>query len=137
MKLLFFCLALLISTSILAKDLVLDTTTQLLWQDASINKNASVTYKEARNYCRHLQIHKHKNFRLPTLTELQSLVDYSNYKPAILDGFQYVENTTYWTTTPFVDEKDAVWTINFEKGSRSTKAIYYDRHFRCVKKIKK
>ena len=127
----------LIATLLHAKDVVLDTTTSLLWQDASINKEGLGTYKEAQNYCKFLKIDKYEDFRLPTLSELQTIIDYKNYKPAILDGFKYVESTMYWTTTPFADDATERWTIDFEKGARSVKAIYYDRHFRCVQKLKK
>ena len=123
-------------STLFAKDLIYDETTKLLWQDTHINKEASVTYKEATNYCKYLELGKFKNFRLPTLDELQTIVDYKNYKPAVLKGFHYVENTTYWTSTPFANADDEVWTINFEKGSRATKAIYYDRHFRCVQQLR-
>lgn len=136
MKKALLILPFLLLTSLSAKDVIFDTTTSLLWQDASINEDASVTYKEATNYCKFLKIDKYENFRLPTLRELQTLVDYNNYDPAILDGFKHTASTTYWTTTPFVDADDAVWTLNFEKGSRNTKAVYYDRHFRCVLKLR-
>ena len=136
MKLLLILSPLLFVSTLSAKDVILDTTTKLLWQDAPINKDAQVTYKEARAYCKYLKIGKYHNFRLPTLYELQSIVDYNNYDPAILKGFKYVTSTSYWTTTPFADDNSEVWTINFDKGSRSTKAKYYDRHFRCVQKLK-
>jgi len=135
MKVFLFLAPLLLILNLNAKDIVLDTTTSLLWQDAPINKKAIVTYKEATNYCKYLKIDKYKNFRLPTMKELQTLVDYKNYKPAILNGFKYVESTTYWTTTPFANADDERWTVDFEKGSRSVKALYYDRHFRCVQKL--
>ncbi|WP_457748153.1 Lcl C-terminal domain-containing protein [Sulfurimonas sp.] len=128
--------SLLLVTNLFSKDVILDTTTSLLWQDAPINKDAPVTYKEAQSYCKYLKIGKYKDFRLPSLYELQSIVDYKNYDPAILGGFKYVESTSYWTSTPFADDASEVWTINFEKGTTSTKAKYYDRHFRCVLKLK-
>ena len=136
MKALLFTIPLLLVTTLNAKDVILDTTTSLLWQDAPINEDALVTYKEAQNYCKFLTIEKYKNFRLPTLHELQTLVDYKNYKPAILNGFKHVESTTYWTSTVFADDDAEYWTVDFEKGSRSVKATYYDRHFRCVQKLK-
>ena len=114
----------------------MDTTTSLVWQDAPINKDALVTYKEAQNYCKFLTIDKYKDFRLPTMRELQTLVDYKNFDPAILSGFKYIESTTYWTSTVFADDDSEYWTVDFEKGSRSVKATYYDRHFRCVQKLK-
>jgi len=135
MKALLFTIPLLLISSLNAKDVILDTTTSLAWQDAPINKDALVTYKEAQNYCKFLNIEKYKDFRLPTMRELQTLVDYNNYDPAILNGFKYVESTTYWTTTAFADDENEFWTVGFEKGSRSVKAKYYDRHFRCVQKL--
>ncbi len=135
MKTLLFTLPLLLVANISAKDVVLDTTTSLLWQDMPINKKASVTYKEATNYCKFLKIDKYENFRLPTLSELQTLIDYKNYKPAILDGFKFVDSTTYWSSTPFADSDDEYWIVDFEKGARFAKSMYYDRHFRCVKKL--
>jgi len=135
MKALLFTIPLLLISSLNAKDVILDTATSLLWQDAPINKNALATYKEAQNYCKFLSIEKYKDFRLPTMKELQTLVNYHNYDPAILNGFKYVESTTYWTSTVFADDNTEYWTIDFEKGSRSVKATYYDRHFRCVQKL--
>jgi hypothetical protein len=133
----FFLLSLLTTLSLQASDVVLDTTTNLLWQDSAINGDASVTFKEASNYCKFLKIKEYQNFRLPTLSELQTIVDYKHSDPAILKGFKNISSTSYWTTTPYADADDEVWTINFEKGSRATKAIYYDRHFRCVQQLKK
>ena len=137
MKLHLLLTSLLLLSVLHANDIVRDTTTGLLWQDAPINEDASVTFKEATNYCKYLEVGNFKDFRLPTLRELQTLVDYNNFDPAILNGFKYIASTSYWTTTRFADANDEVWTINFDKGSRSTKAIYYDRHFRCVQQLKK
>lgn len=137
MKQSLFLLPLLLFYSLSAKDVVLDTTTSLLWQDAPINKEAAVTYEEANNYCKYLKIDKYSDFRLPTLSELQTIIDQKNYKPAILKGFEYTANALYWTSTPFANDETQRWTIDFEKGSRNTKAIYYDRNFRCVARLKK
>jgi hypothetical protein len=101
MKTLLFTLPLLLVLNLCAKNIILNTTTSLLWQDMPINKKTQVTFNEAKNYCKYLKIDKYKNFRLPSLAELQTLIDYKNYKPAILNGFKYVESATYWTTTPF------------------------------------
>jgi len=136
MKALLLTITLLLVTTLGAKDVVLDTTTSLLWQDTPINKDGLVTYKEAQSYCKFLSIDKYHDFRLPAMYELQTLVDYNNYDPAILNGFKYVSSTTYWSSTVFADDAEEFWTVDFEKGSRSVKAKYYDRHFRCVQKLK-
>ena len=136
MKALLFTIPLLIVTTLGARDLVYDQTTGLLWQDARDNEKLAITYKEASNYCANLVIEKYDNFRLPTLNELQTIVDYRNYKPAILKGFYNYDNEVYWTTTPSAKEDEDVWAIDFKKGGRVTVSKNYDRHVRCVLKRK-
>ena len=128
--------SILILTSLSAKDVVVDTTTKLLWQDSSDNKDLAVTYKQAQDYCAKLIISEYHDFRIPTLSELQTIIDYKNYKPAILNGFNYAPSETFWTSTPFANDKEYVWSINFKKGDRSTRGKHYDRHIRCVQDIK-
>lgn len=137
MKLLLLALPLLLITSLNAKDVVLDTSTSLLWQDAQDNRDLALTYFEAEDYCEKLKIKQYQDFRLPTLNELQSIIDYTKYKPAVLTGFLNAANETYWTTTPFADDSSEVWTIHFKKGERSVKGKHYDRNLRCVQSVKK
>jgi len=125
-------LSLLVLSSLNAKDVIYDNTTSLLWQDASDNKDLSITYHEAQEYCSKLVIAQYSDFRIPTLEELQTIIDYTNYKPAIINGFNNAPNETFWTSTPFANDKDYVWSINFKKGDRNTRAIHYNRHIRCV-----
>ena len=129
-------LSLLVLTSLNAKDVIYDTSTSLIWQDAYANDEFSITFKEAEEYCSKLVIEEYSDFRLPTLNELQSIVDYKKYKPAILNGFNFAVSETYWTSTEFANDYDYVWTINFKKGARDVKAKHYDRNIRCVQKVK-
>lgn len=122
--------------SLNAKDVIFDSSTSLLWQDAQANTKLSIMYKEAQDYCENLVVGEYSDFRLPTLYELQTIIDYRNYKPAMIKGFNYSANETYWTSTPFADDKDFYWTISFKKGTRDVKANYYDRYVRCVQKLK-
>lgn len=134
MKTLLLTISLLTTTALFSKDVIYDGTTKLLWQDANDNKALSITYAEAEEYCSKLVIGEYKDFRIPTLYELQTIIDYRNYKPAILTGFKHVANQMYWSSTEFVDDTRDVWLINFTKGSRNAKAKHYDRNIRCVQK---
>ncbi|QSZ42045.1 DUF1566 domain-containing protein [Sulfurimonas aquatica] len=136
MKLHLIAATLLLFSTLNARDVVLDTSTSLLWQDAPDNADLSITYYEAEEYCAKLKIDQYQNFRIPTLNELQSLVDYTKYKPAIISGFNYTEDGTYWTTTPFADDSSETWTISFSKGERNVKGKHYSRYVRCVQKVK-
>jgi hypothetical protein len=114
-----------------------DEKTSLVWQDFKDNTSLSINYHKAEDYCKKLKIGKYTNFRIPTMDELQSIVDYKRYDPAIKKGFLYVSNEAYWTSTPFADDDKIVWLIHFKKGERTVKDKHYDRYIRCVEGVKK
>lgn len=136
MRTLLLTLGVLFVTSINATELIKDESTSLLWQDNIDSKELQITYYEAQEYCSKLAIGSQKDFRLPTLRELLTLVDYSRFKPAILEGFTSVANEVYWSTTPFVDDADKVWAVNFRDAKTDIIAKSYDRRVRCVKSTK-
>ncbi|WP_324172832.1 DUF1566 domain-containing protein [Sulfurimonas sp.] len=127
---------LLVSSTLFAQHIFVDKSTSLVWQDHQDNYKLSITYYQSQEYCSKLVIGKYNNFRMPTLRELQSIVDYKKFDPAIKKGFDYVSNEYYWSTTPFADDNKIVWLINFKKGERTVKDMHYDRHIRCVQSSK-
>jgi len=118
--------------------MVKDTSTNLLWEDTTHVKETKVNFTQAKSYCEDLELGKYKDWRLPTLQELLSIVNYKRYKPAILKGFSYTNiDTLYWSSTPYIKEADEYWGVSFKDGSSSNAAINYDRFVRCVRDIKK
>jgi len=71
------------------------------------------------------------------LDELQTIVDYKRYDPAIKKEFEYVNNGSHWTSTQYAEDAKIVWLINFDKGARTVKDRHYDRYIRCVQSTKK
>lgn len=136
MKLLLLTLPLLFVASLSAKELIYDETTKLLWQDNDDSKSKKVNFEEAEEFCKNVKIGSYEDFRLPTLSELHSLVDYNKYKPAIMDGFKGVSNEVYLTQTLFTNDSGSVWAINFKNGKTDIIAKNYTRRVRCVKNIK-
>jgi hypothetical protein len=67
---------------------VTDISTGLMWQKSS---SSDKTWEQALAYCEGLNLGTNTDWRLPTIKELRSLVDYSRYSPAI--------NTTYFPDT--------------------------------------
>ena len=133
MKSLFLASIFLITTTISADHFYYDKSTSLVWQDFKDNKELSMSYDEAHTYCKNLVIAKYDKFRIPSLKELQTIVDYTKFDPAIKQGFDYVDDASYWTTTAYAEDVDKiVWLINFEKGERNVKHKDYARHIRCV-----
>lgn len=58
------------------------------------------------------------NWRLPNQNELRSLIDYSTFSPALSTAhpFQYVQNTTYWTSTSPFPMSSKAWAISLYSG---------------------
>lgn len=106
----------------------------LMWEDTPHAKETKLNYAQAKTYCRELDLGGFHNWRVPTLKELLTIVDYRRYKPAIIEPFKYVEEeSSYWTTTLYIGESGSRWVVNFEDGATSDASETYDRYGRCVR----
>ena len=62
-------------------------------------------------------------WRLPTVSELMSILDYQSSDPSLAINTTYFPNvasgsSTYWTNAPVVVLKGQVWCVNFAKASQ-------------------
>ncbi|GGD45936.1 DUF1566 domain-containing protein [Pseudoxanthomonas indica] len=58
-----------------------------------------------------------KDWDLPTIEELQLLVDRSRYDPAInTDFFRNIESDWYWSKTPAAWSSASAWCVSFSYG---------------------
>lgn len=87
---------------------VYDKQTGLKWGPSS---SEYMNLAKAKEYC-------FKNGgRLPTLKELQSLVDYSKHEPAIeKESFPDTKSNWYWTSDITAWNKNAAWCVSFCYG---------------------
>ncbi len=118
-------------------DVVIDNATGLEWQD---NESIKKPWDEfegdtAANYCAILQLGDHDDWRLPSIEELLSLVDYSQYKPSIAKGvFDYIStDVNYWSSTTYVDFISSAWYGNFSNGSSDYGTKSSRDYVRCVR----
>jgi len=105
----------------------------LMWQDTSVNKELKLNGLELKVYCRKLNFAKRKDWRVPTFTEMISLVDYSISMPASLDKIKYINSSRYWTSTVSSLEKDKNWFIDFKYGNTETDSDLVRYNIRCVR----
>lgn len=99
---------------------ITDTKTDLIWQKEADCK--AYTWPEAMNYCRGLNLAGHEDWRLPTVQELVSLVDYGRFDMAIDPAFQCF-SAYYWSSTTNAYNTDSAWNVSFYSGSN----YYYDK----------
>ena len=129
--------SLLFSFSFAEITMVKDRSTNLLWEDTPHVREAKITYPRAKIYCSELRLGGFQDWRLPSIHELLSIIDYRRTSPALLKAFNYVEDESfYWSKTVVADESDAFWGVNFKRGASSKASEYYDRYVRCVRATK-
>jgi cysteine-rich repeat protein len=113
-------------------EIVIDTISGLVWQREADNVHR--IWQEAKNYCSSLKLADCGGWRLPTLSELGSLVDVTrssypyinvNAFPGTIDG--------YWTSTE--DEENALLmcVVDFGYGLIDSSGKFYRNYVRCVR----
>lgn len=130
-------MAIALSALMAETTIVKDPKTNLMWEDTPHVREAKIRQPRSVIYCKELTVGGFEDWRLPTIHELLTIIDYARISPAILREFSYVEDESfYWTKTHVADEDDAFWGVNFKRGYSSKASEYYDRYVRCVRDAK-
>lgn len=113
--------------------IVHDTFTRLQWQD---NTTASgLNWEQAIRYCDELTLGGYRDWRLPNINELNSIVE-TGKSPSIKNGFKSTKLNTYWSSSTSIYGTEDTWTVYFVTGSNNYNSKTYDfTHFsvRCVR----
>jgi len=116
------------------KDIVVNKTTNIMWQDNKEILNNTYTYKSATEYCKNLNLMGYDDWILPDIYTLRSLVDYNHFAPALSPAFKYYSNKSYYSNTPY--QNNAIETIGFNNGIDGHIDKYELQYARCVRYIK-
>lgn len=100
---------------------VRDKLTGLYWlQDADVS-GVTMAWEEALDYIKNLAEPLPQNtgcWRLPTINELESLVDCSRHTPALPAGHPFLKvRDVYWSSTTSYFETDWAWALYLNKGA--------------------
>ena len=96
---------------------VTDNTTGLMWQQGTARNY--MTWENALSYCENLNLAGYTNWRMPTIKELISLVNFSNASSGPMINQTYFPNTAatiYWTSTTKANASDTAWDMDFSDG---------------------
>jgi hypothetical protein len=107
--------------------LVLDTLTQLVWQQQA--SSTTMTWADAKIYC------SSSGFRLPTVKELFSLVDLTVTSGAMINqtAFPGTPAESFWTSSPYGGSSSLAWGVNFVNGFSGYGGVGYNLRVRCVR----
>ena len=130
-------MAVAFSLSMAETTILNDPATNLMWEDTKHAEDGQVTYLEANSYCKALKLGGHDDWRVPTLKELLSIVDYKRHEPATLKEFKRVDqDKLYWSTTEYAGKSTEFWGVVFENGETDSASAIYSRRVRCVRAVK-
>jgi hypothetical protein len=114
---------------------VTDEDTGLMWQQAT---GEEINWEDALLYCESLVLGlgEYDDWRLPTIEELRSIVEYSTASPAIdINYFSVPESSLYWSSTTYAYFPSGAWAIDFINGwahgnTKTRRTNYYARAVR-------
>jgi hypothetical protein len=115
------------------KEIVYDSETNLSWQDDVSVKSVKKTWVDAKSYCKNLNFAGYSDWFLPTISQLESLVDTNRYNPAIKKEFKNTISSYYWSSSPNVSYSNDAWYVNFEYGSSYDYGKVNSHYVRCAR----
>lgn len=113
---------------------IIDTATDLKWQEGDGSDGAATrTWEEALSYCENLTLDGSDDWRLPNISELFSIADYSQYNPAIAPEFSS-QVYHYWSSTTNWKSPSYALTVYFRTGDGKSqdKVSNVNSYVRCV-----
>jgi hypothetical protein len=122
------------------------TSGNLEWQGATAVENdglssgltwwpdgESVNWNDAQSYCDNLVFASKTDWRLPTKTELASLIDV-NQTPKIVSSLPVsTVSSGYWSSTAHASVTTKAWRVSFTSGSEGTSPKIDNFSIRCVR----
>jgi len=113
-------------------DIVIDRTTGFEWSRENV-PGGLMKWTAAKEACKKLTLGGHSDWRLPTIRELLTLVDYERSNPAIDVNAFKCESSWYWTNTPLASSPgEYAWVVNFSFGDALWFDQDYDHYVRAV-----
>jgi len=114
-------------------EIVTDNVTGLEWQDTPEAETTQLAWQDSVDYCTALPLDG-GGWRLPSIEELDTLVDVGRYDPSATEGiFNHIFFSSYWSSTTYAYNTDLAWFVFFRYGgsTRNTKMNSY--YVRCVR----
>ena len=118
---------------VMNNEAVLDRETGLVWERNTIDTIRD--WPQAQSYCYKNNIGGRGGWRLPTIAELRTLVDTTQFNPALPAGhlFTNTKSDGYWSSTNYADVSSYAWYIVFVSGGAFSKPKTHSYYVRAVR----
>lgn len=113
---------------------VIDTTTNLAWQ--RVDDGVERDWNTAVESCDSLFLDGYDDWRLPSIEELQTIMNYTGNDPAASAEFFDPAVGEYWSSTPKAGDASIAWSASFKYGFVDAfRSIEYSKNIyrRCVR----
>jgi len=118
-------------------DAVRDNNTGLVWEKSP--QTAAVTWNGARFSCINKNVGGQKGWRLPSISDLASLIDPSVAPPGptLSSGhpFHNVQPAGYWSATTSAEDASDAWFVYFGRGFIDHDSKTHTGHAWCVRGV--
>lgn len=111
---------------------VLDDKTNLEWQNDSQVNSTKLNWSESIKFCENLELDGYKDWRVPNIVELVSLIDDTKTQPLISNIFKNSAGD-FWTSTTYANDSLQAWIVIFNYGTQYYKDKSEQYYVRCVR----
>ncbi len=109
---------------------VTDLNSGLIWTESDVG--IQHTWQNAIAYCEELSHAGKSDWRLPGKFELESIVDYGRFDPAV-DPLFSCHNSFYWSATPHMGNPAYAWSVYCLDGADHWVHKSNNYYVRCVR----
>ena len=107
-----------------------DPETGLEWQ---CDSPGPMNWNAAQAYAGSLSINCKNDWRLPTASELETLLDRTQYRPVMREEIPFRDTLSYWSSTTFGPAKNNAWIVMFDGAYVLSYYKTNKYHVRCVR----
>jgi hypothetical protein len=119
---------------VVTDETVFDRFTKLTWQRVVPDPAVPFTWTTAIAFCGGLNLAHLSGWRLPSVKELDTIIDDSRFEPAIdLTAFPNTPNEPFWTSSPKSGDPSMAWMVNFDHGFSYPVPLDSPNRVRCVR----
>jgi hypothetical protein len=118
------------------KEVVIDKTRHLMWQDNNDPDSYKLSLLEAKNYCKSLKLGGFNDWRAPTIKELITIEDITKTNPAIVSGFVNInpgKEKKFRSVTVDRGLSDLTYVLNISSGTVNSERNNIEYSVKCVR----